>query len=370
MINKNIKREDVLKALAEIDKSGVPANRKSRKFNLIHNHKTYPPKYVLSLANFMANKRELDPEEFGGGLETNNFLTKLGFEIREGRENISEKKSIILKDIPQKKSITLQKLYLEDHVTALIKNMGNVNNDDRFELLGLILNKMDSSVISLTLPAGFLTFRYFVDKELNFVSKEVTQILKQSERNIAVCFGIDVGKKGLHQLGVAISQEGILGMGRKFFPTPEEKHYIDFADSITNKEMEFNRIFTWKNKNYFLAICYDSFGIKRQKLPEIKIDYVINMIHGFKPKGDGNSGEVYFAKHGIAGASKHWNCASFASAVFFNREIPEKWPSGVIWTKGSMSTQLWKYDDNPLLPFKIERIISSKEEAELRYFKV
>jgi hypothetical protein len=292
MINRNIKSDDILKALAEIDKTGVPANRLSRKFNLVYHQKTYPPKYVVSIANRIVNKIELDPNEFGGGDETNNFLTKLGFEIKKGREIVTKQKTM-----------SHPKILGEVHVTVLIKSEEIANNKYRYELLGEIINKLEPDVTSLTLPAGFLKFRYFVDKELNLVTKEVTEILKKNKKNIAVCFGIDAGKNSIHQLGVAISQEGILGMGRKFFPTQGEKPYVEIAESISDKEMEFNRIFTWNNKNYFLAICYDSFGIKRQKIPEIKIDYVINMIHGFYPIGDGNSGEVYFAKHGIAGAS-------------------------------------------------------------------
>jgi len=36
---------------------------------------------LISLANKFANGNELLPTEFSGGLETNNFLKKLGFEI-------------------------------------------------------------------------------------------------------------------------------------------------------------------------------------------------------------------------------------------------------------------------------------------------
>jgi len=50
MINKNIHKEDVLKALAFIESKGVPANRHSKKFDLSCNGKLYPPKYVLSIA--------------------------------------------------------------------------------------------------------------------------------------------------------------------------------------------------------------------------------------------------------------------------------------------------------------------------------
>ena len=82
MIPKNITRGHILKALEQVEKYGVPPGRGSRKFLLEHDGKSYPPKYVLSLANKYANGKELDSDEFGGGNETNSFLSKLGFTLR------------------------------------------------------------------------------------------------------------------------------------------------------------------------------------------------------------------------------------------------------------------------------------------------
>jgi len=82
MIPKNITKRHVLKALEHIKKYGVPSGRGSRKFLLEHDGKSFPPKYVLSLANKYANGKDLDSEKFGGGKETNDFLSKLGFTVR------------------------------------------------------------------------------------------------------------------------------------------------------------------------------------------------------------------------------------------------------------------------------------------------
>ena len=81
MIPKNIKREHILKAIEEIEEVGVPKGRTSKKFLLEYNDKYYPPKYVISLANKFANNIELDPQDFNGGTESNNFLKHLGFSI-------------------------------------------------------------------------------------------------------------------------------------------------------------------------------------------------------------------------------------------------------------------------------------------------
>ena len=83
MIPKNIKREHVIKAIEEIKRNGIPKGRNSKKFLLEFNGEYYPPKYVISLANKYANGEILDPAQFSGGKETNDFLRNLGFSIIE-----------------------------------------------------------------------------------------------------------------------------------------------------------------------------------------------------------------------------------------------------------------------------------------------
>lgn len=93
MIPTVIKKEHVLKAIEFIDKNGVPKNRLSKKFFLIYKGRKYPPKYVVSLAYKFVSGRELDPERFSGGIETNTFLRKLGFKIEE----ITSSKTVVTK---------------------------------------------------------------------------------------------------------------------------------------------------------------------------------------------------------------------------------------------------------------------------------
>ncbi|MFQ5871020.1 MAG: hypothetical protein ACE5IJ_05410 [Thermoplasmata archaeon] len=82
MIPDNIDRSHVLSALEEIDRSGIPAGRGSRRYLLVYREEEYPPKYVVALANRFANGVLLDSALFSGGYETNHYLQKLGFEIR------------------------------------------------------------------------------------------------------------------------------------------------------------------------------------------------------------------------------------------------------------------------------------------------
>jgi hypothetical protein len=76
-----ISRGNVLAGIERIRREGVPAQRQSSRYSLVHKGRRYPPKYVVSLAVEDANGRALDPEEFSGGVETNSLLRKLGFAI-------------------------------------------------------------------------------------------------------------------------------------------------------------------------------------------------------------------------------------------------------------------------------------------------
>ena len=91
MVKKEVTTQHILQALNEIDRIGVPKRRQSTKFNLYHDGKSYPPKYVLSLATKYATGKELEARDFSGGDETNNFLSSHGFTIREGSNQVKKK---------------------------------------------------------------------------------------------------------------------------------------------------------------------------------------------------------------------------------------------------------------------------------------
>jgi len=91
MVKKEVTRQNILQALTEIDKSGVPKRRQAKKYNLHYDGKSYPPKYVLSLATKYATGQELEASDFSGGNETNTFLSSLGFTIRIGSDEVKKK---------------------------------------------------------------------------------------------------------------------------------------------------------------------------------------------------------------------------------------------------------------------------------------
>lgn len=553
MIPSNITRNHILKALHRIEINGVPDRRGSRKFQISYKGKLFPPKYVISLANFYANGKELQPSEFSGGEETNTFLNKVGFEVvKIGRGSLEEIKSehdercpeckktihkflkriydkvfisyafklgtkpedyknspfykdlanifrklqeyrgyldfVRTKNLPAvdffipvpgfvlefdesqhftiprrltlscypkdvklgfirekwiqlcgeiqasdsnplfrdeqrawydtlrdflpnieglsptirlyskemkwcsldpedpndvdrfKNILKQQDIYSGDTTknrndwlaTVLLESkdqFGKTDNDSRKKALVKILNSIVKGTKSdgvILFPGGYFNSgkkraATILGSTVNCLRKELQGI----NRNVIICLGID-GRmgKGLpldfpkDQLALAVSKKGIIAIGRKFHPTEDEKGQIEVASTHQSLEEGKPRIFSLNGRKFFLAICYDIFGIKQKSLPNTGIDIILNTVHQFTPRckcekdpckcGGWASGDVYFARHGFAGASKQWRCPVFGSVAFFKRHIPQKWPSGVYWNRGNKETKKWKYGDNPV----------------------
>src|SRR5579872_6253900 len=78
-----IQKQHILSAIQEINKDGVRAGRHSTTYDLVYDGERYPPKYVLSLAARYATGKEIEPDEFEGGVGTPAFslLAKMGFRV-------------------------------------------------------------------------------------------------------------------------------------------------------------------------------------------------------------------------------------------------------------------------------------------------
>lgn len=254
-------------------------------------------------------------------------------------------------------------------VTGIIQTNELFDNKSRLSFLSKIIQEIDKKTEVLLLPAGFLVYEKFSKTTLKVIEKKTSEMTLKHDKDLIICFGIDSGK-GSDQLGVAISPKGIIAIGRKFYPAPGEDE-INKAKSAHEKEFGFNRTFSIKGMTFYLAVCYDSFGIKHQKPEKKGVNIILNLIHKFNPKGEGGSGDVDFARKGLACASKQWECPIFASTTFVHRPVKQiKWPSGVMWTKGKMSAQEWKYNDNPIEPINEEYIETKYESVALREFVV
>lgn len=83
MLPPNITRSHIVQAIERINEEGIPAGAESNYYDVVYNQKHYPPKYLVSLANELANGVPLDRNSFEGGINTECFdlLDKEGFEL-------------------------------------------------------------------------------------------------------------------------------------------------------------------------------------------------------------------------------------------------------------------------------------------------
>ena len=120
MIPNFIEREHIIKAIQAIDIDGIPEIYQSTKFDLLYEGKTYPPKYVISLAGFFASGEMFSHKLFSGGDEANNFLSSLGFkiankieqEVSPSREEFNHRMSIWNELLTQSNSSSVKPLLL------------------------------------------------------------------------------------------------------------------------------------------------------------------------------------------------------------------------------------------------------------------
>ena len=76
-----LKKQDVIDALKFIDENGVPEHNTSVKYVLVsEDGKKYPPKYVVAVADHLANSTDISTESFNS-VDAKNYLKSLGFSI-------------------------------------------------------------------------------------------------------------------------------------------------------------------------------------------------------------------------------------------------------------------------------------------------
>lgn len=249
-------------------------------------------------------------------------------------------------------------------------------NEIRFQILSdvicYILSKVEGDGIIL-FPAGWIDAGEDRAKELyEETVKCITSVLNKEDRNIFVCIGIDGNQKEdlmrWDQIALAINKNGIQAVGKKFHPTKKEKEkkYENlvknyFAEDYLVEEDSYSRVFDLNGVRYYLSVCYDIFGLKKDGCENKNTDVILNLVHSFCSKNIKNrdceeeksgvsSGDSYYARHGFGGASKKWARPVFGAAVFYGRKVPERWPSGVMWSAGDKSTKYCTYNEISLQP--------------------
>jgi len=220
----------------------------------------------------------------------------------------------------------------------------------------------------MLLPAGFYENRKMTKRRICSLAKDVTKILKRANSFSTVCLGVDY-RRGKDQIAYPINAGGIVAVGRKFYPTKDEQGAITAAADYLSQENGMERIFQVKGFRCYLAVCYDGFGVRHLNTSNPGVDVLLNLVHCFYEKGQGCSGDVYFARKGFAGASMHWGCPVFGAAVFFGREASERWPTGMLYS-GSKSVQGFKYTDNEMTWTERVEVAEGKETAIIHKYTV
>ena len=83
MIPELVSSSHVVQAIRCIHNDGIPSRRKSRGYCLVTDRGHLPPKYTIALAHRLATGEFLSSNLFSGGVESNNFLERLGFRVDE-----------------------------------------------------------------------------------------------------------------------------------------------------------------------------------------------------------------------------------------------------------------------------------------------
>ncbi len=84
-IPKNITKESVLKAVEYIESNGVPAHNQSVTYSLVVEDKSYPPKYVVAVADHLINNVQISTSDYNS-IEAKNFLKSLGLTVETKQE--------------------------------------------------------------------------------------------------------------------------------------------------------------------------------------------------------------------------------------------------------------------------------------------
>ena len=138
MATPKLKKQDVIDALNFIDENGVPEHNTSVKYILVsENGKKYPPKYVVAVADHLANSTDISTESFNS-VDAKKYLESLGFTIETK---------------PQEKfelSITAESIASTDERFT----MDNLNLGDNYKPLDAYFKRVNGDVIKRAYSKG------------------------------------------------------------------------------------------------------------------------------------------------------------------------------------------------------------------------
>lgn len=131
-------KEHIIDALKYIDKNGVPDHNQSTKYELVTDDgKRYPPKYVLAVADHLANGQDISTDGFNT-LEARSYLESQGFTIETKQQEKFEL------------SITAEGVMSTDNRFT----MDNISLGDNYKPLDACFKKASGEVVKRSYSKG------------------------------------------------------------------------------------------------------------------------------------------------------------------------------------------------------------------------
>ena len=215
-----VSREDILNALQFVDENGVPAQNKSTRYFLLgESGKSYPPKYVIAVANHLANGAAIDTSGYNA-IEAKNYLKNKGFTITGNQE---------------KYELTITKEQVTSTDECFDKD--NLGLGDNFVPLGVYFQSANGQTIKRNYAKGERRNSNQTMPRLAFqiYEKQLRVLSVEEKENFPVC---------------QYSPES--GLIRGIFPSVEE--YRKYHNSIEYL------IYSYDNERKFVIYCWNIFS--------------------------------------------------------------------------------------------------------------
>lgn len=168
-----LNKQNIVDALEFIDEKGVPEHNVSTKYVLVsENGKTYPPKYVVAVADHLANGTDISTASFGSE-DARNCLESMGFSIETKQQEKFELTITPQSVVSTDERFTMDDLSLGDNYVPLDVCFQRANGD----VIKRAHRKGEKKISNLTLPR--LACQIF--------EKKIAALSVEEKENFPVC---------------------------------------------------------------------------------------------------------------------------------------------------------------------------------------
>lgn len=168
-----LSKQEIVNALKFIDEKGVPEHNVSMKYVLVsENGKTYPPKYVVAVADHLANGTDISTESFGSE-DARSCLESLGFVIETKQQEKFELTVTAQGVVSTDERFTMDDLSLGDNYVPLGVCFQRANGD----IIKRAHRKGEKKISNMTLPR--LACQIF--------EKQLAALSVEEKENFPVC---------------------------------------------------------------------------------------------------------------------------------------------------------------------------------------